>query len=165
MQEIFDSNYKNVSIHFYDHSIQKINPSGKVVINGLLVYNVDSISNHYYEEGNINLKKGWHKIEISTIDGKYKLFDSIEIEEYPNTYSLQIQFNYKPPIEQYKEALIDHLYQRSVEGKPYTEEQKAEVLLLASENINKEFEVETAYKPTEPHFTFTLTDFSAIGID
>lgn len=160
MQEDYDKNYKNIDITFFDHSINKENPSGKISIDGKVVYQIDSISESLFQNTEINLKKGKHTVEISTIDDKFKLIDTIEVTNYPITYKFLIQYNYNPPIKEYREIVIKHFYQKSLKGKNYNTAQKSELLKRVSEKINKEFENDINYKPSERNFSFSFRDIS-----
>lgn len=165
MQEDFDANYKNIDITFFDHSIQKENPSGKVIIDGEVVHQIDSISKSLYQDTKINLKKGKHIIEISTIDNQYTLIDTIEVVKYPMTYKLWIQFNYNPPIDEYREIVIEHTYRRSIKERNYTDEQTADVLRQVTEKINKEFDDGVTYQPSGRYFTLSFKDITHYPIE
>ncbi len=165
MQKDFDTNYKNIEITFFDRSIQKENPSGKVKIDGQVVHQIDSISNSLYQDTKIYLKKGKHIIEISTIDDQYKLIDTIEVIEYPMTYMLWIQFNYNPPLEEYKKVVIDHTYQKSIKGNSYSDVQRADLLMQVEEKINKEFENGVIYELSNRLFTFSFKDITHFPIE
>lgn len=165
MQADFDKNYKNIDITFFDHSINKETPSGKVIIDGQLIHHIDSISKSLYQDTKINLKKGKHIIQISTIDDKYILIDTIEVVEYPMTYKLWIQFNYNPPVDEYKKIVIDHTYQKSIKEKNFTDTQKAEVLKKVKDKINNEFNNWLTYQPSRRHFTLSFKDITHYPIE
>lgn len=165
MQKQFDKNYKNIEITFFDNSIQKENPSGKVIINGQLVYQIDSISENLDQDIKINLKKGKHIIEISTIEEKYKLIDTIEVVEYPMTYMLWIRFNNDPPLADFKKIVINNTYQRNIKGNDYTDNQKANLLRQVTEKVNQEFDREVIYQPRKPCFTFSFKDITHYPIE
>ncbi len=165
MQEEFDKNYKNISIMFSDHSANQENPSGKISVDGTIVFQIDSISKSLTSDTLINLKKGRHIIEISTIDDKYCLIDTIEVAAYPMPYRLWIQYNYNPSIEEYRKILIDYVYQKSLQDKNYTSDQKLELYKKVTEKINKEFENDVSYKPGERGFSFTFKDVTYYPIE
>ena len=165
MQRKFDQEYKNINITFFDHSIQKENPSGMVLIDGQVVYQIDSISNSLFQNTSINLKKGKHTIEVSTIDKQYKFIDTIEVIDYPMIYNLWIQFHYNPPIDEYKEFVIDYLYQKSLQEKKHTKKQKIELLRKVREKTNVEFENGIKYEPSSRFFTFSFKDITQYPIE
>jgi hypothetical protein len=165
MQEEFEKNYYNVDITFFDQSIQRLDPSGKVKINGRVVYQIDSISKSLYQDNEVNLKKGKHIVEISTIDDKYKVIDTVEVVKYPMKYKLWIRFQYNPPVDEYKQVVIDDSYMRITKEKDYTTNQKEKVLELLTEKINQEFEGELTYKQTDPYFTYTFRDITYYPIE
>ncbi len=165
MQENFDKNYENISITFFDHSANQENPSGKISVDGTIVYQIDSISKSLTRDILVNLKKGQHIIEISTIDDKYSLTDTIEVTAYPRPYRLRIQYNYNPSIEEYRKILIDYVYQKSLQDKNYTSDQKLELYKQVTEKINKEFENDVDSIPGERSFSFTFKDITHYPIE
>ena len=83
----------DVDIAFFDNSINKENPSGKVTINDEVVYMVDSISKCLFEDKIIKLKKGIYYVKISTLNDECILYDSIEIVNYHHLgYDLWIKY-------------------------------------------------------------------------
>ena len=165
MQKRFDKSYENIEITFFDHSMQKVNPSGKIIIDGQVVYKINSISESIYQDKEINLKKGKHVIEISTIDGQYYLVDTIEVTKYPMKYKLWIRFNYNPPVNEYKQIVINHIYKRSIKEKDYTEGQKQRILEQVKEKIDQKFQTDLTYTPTDRYFTFTFKDITNYPIE
>lgn len=155
-----DKSYKNTDITFFDNSLQMENPSGKVIIDGLLVYQIDSISKSLYQDVSVNLKKGKHILKISTIDDRLKLTDTIEVEIYPMKYKLWIRYNYNPSLSEYKKILIEYAYQKKMKNKSYMEDQKKELLKQVTEEINKELENNSIYEPSKRCFTFTFLDIT-----
>lgn len=165
MQQDFDSNYNNIDITFFDHSIQKENPSVKVIIDGHIVHQIDNISESLYQDKKINLKKGKHTIEILTIEDQYKLIDTIEVIKYPMTYKLWIEYNYNPPSDEYKKIVIEHVYEKSIREKNYSDKQKVNILKQVKEKINKEFENGMIYQPSVRCFTFSFKDITHYPIE
>lgn len=165
MQENFDRNYKNVHVTFFDHSRHRQNPSGQVLVDGQLVYQTDSISKSLSDYAAFNLKKGKHSIEILTLDGQYRLVDTIEVAEYPIDYKFWITFNYNPPIDEYKQVIIDFNYKRSLKNKNYSDDQKEQLRAQIIEQLNEEFEAGIDYVETKPSFTFTFLDITHYRIE
>lgn len=162
-KEIIDN--RNIDIGFVDGPYIKENPSVKIVVNGREVFRIDSISKSEHQENKISLENGKYLIEISTIDDRYKIKDTIEVKNYPLTYHLWIEYYYYPPLEIYKNFLIRFRYQRRIRNRNLTEEKKKEILLNITDSINNANENELYYKPTERHFSFTFKDITNYPIE
>lgn len=144
---------KNVEIRVHDRSIQFENPSFKVEIDGLTVCEVDSISHLEFRDIRVKLDNGKHRIEISTIDDKLKVTDSIQVANYPEAYSLDIKYHYNPPIDEYKKIHIERNYKLYIEGYNFSEVQKSDILYWVKREINNDPHFRTWYKPGSRHFT------------
>ncbi len=154
MQKFFGEKYKNIAINSFDFSVQKENPSCKVVIDGQVVYQIDSISESFYRNFKIKLNNGMHLIEISTIDNQFKLTDSIQVVKYPMTYSLMIEYHYNPPVDEYQRILIDQTYQQYIKGINFNEIQKSDIRYWITRKVNDEINDMPYYEPGIRHFAF-----------
>lgn len=92
LQKNFDKNYNNLSIRFYNNSSDHKYTSCILSIDDQVILQKDSTSRKETIELNLNIKKGDHKIEISTLDRKYLISDTFRIDKYPQGYSLQVVF-------------------------------------------------------------------------
>lgn len=153
MQKRFDKTYTNVAVSFFDHSIQRVDPSAKLLVDGKLVCQTDSIHKSVSDDFELQLKEGKHTIEVSTIDGLYQMTDTIEITDYLSKKRLVFTFNYNPPIDEYKAALTKFFYERRLKTNEYTEEEKKQLLKSVKEAVELDLSQEKNYRPTPPNFT------------
>lgn len=148
-----ENNFKNINISFYDHSLQKENPSVKLTIDGEIIYCFDSISESFNQDIIINLQKGKHLVEVSTKIGQYKCLDTINVENYMSEYRLSLFYEYNPPFNEYRKISINDEFQSKLKEKTYSEKQKKTLYRQLTIDFDLEPKEEVFYKECNRHFT------------
>lgn len=152
MQKRFEKTHTNVAVSFYDYSVQRLNPSAKLLVDGKLVYQTDSIHKSASDNFEFKLEEGEHIVEVSTLEGLYLTTDTIEITDYLSEKRLVFKFRYNPPIDEYIVAVTEFFYQRKLKEKDYTAEEKEQLLKGIRKAVELDISKDTNYRPTSPNF-------------
>lgn len=155
---VVNDNIGNLYVRFSDFSKTKENHSCRIIFDDSIIYEIGNISESKTKR--FKLLNGLHKVEISDLNNRFYLKDSIFIKNYPEENNLFISFDYKPSYEEYlpefKKIYFDRLIKR-VENK-CTDEDKELIWKKVNQKINIEFLKRTNYKPIERKFEINFYD-------
>lgn len=153
---IIEGDTKNFSISFYDDSKTNEDPSCRLIIDDSIIFEIEKIS--VSKDIYLVLKNGIHKVEISDLNNRYYLQDSIIIKNYPEMNIYNISFEYCPSYEEYLPIYRKQYFDRIIRsGKTeYDEEQYPSIMEQINQQIDVNYLKNRLYKPTDRRFKITF---------
>lgn len=157
---VVNDNIGNLYVSFSDRSKTKEDVSCRIIFDDSVVYEIDKISTSKTKR--FKLQNGMHKVEISDLNNRYYLKDSIFIKNYPEENNLFVSFEYNPSYETYLPEFQKQYFDRFIKKHKteYVENQYSSIKKQIKEQIDIEFLKKTYYKPIERKFEITFYDES-----
>lgn len=153
-----NDNIGNLVVSFSDFSKTKEDTSCKIIFDDSIVYEIDKVSTSKTKR--FKLQNGLHKVEISDLNNRFYLKDSIFIKNYPEENNLYVSFEHNPSYEEYLPEFRKQYFDRLIKRveKKYTDQDKELIWKQVNQQIDVNYLKKTHYKPTERRFEITFYD-------
>jgi hypothetical protein len=155
---VVSDNIGNLYVSFSDFSKTKENPSCRIIFDDSIVYEIDKVSTSKTKR--FKLQNGLHKVEISDLNNRFYLKDSIFIKNYPEENNLYVSFEHNPSYEEYLPEFRKQYFDRYIQKHKteYDEERYLSIMKQINQQIDVNYLKKTHYKPIERKFEITFYD-------
>ena len=155
---VVNDNIGNLDVSFSDFSKTKENPSCRIIFDDSIIYEIGNISESKTKR--FKLQNGLHKVEISDLNNRFYLKDSIFIKNYPEENNLYVRFEHNPSYEEYLPEFRKQYFDRLIKRveKKYTDQDKKLIWKQVNQQIDVNYLKKTHYKPIERKFEIIFYD-------
>ncbi|MFC7773044.1 hypothetical protein [Flavobacterium sp. GCM10027622] len=147
---------KNVKFNFVNNSSSFKKISCQIKLNDSVF--IKSLDLSKTKDSLIELKNGFYKIEVSTINDDFKVIDSFKIKESEKKY-IYISFSYSPSYNEYLPIYKKRYFERCIKKRKYSEIEKAEI----RQQIDTKFTIANlkliGYTPRKESFEIKVLDY------